>query len=103
MKTREIEANVKILDDAGNVVNTVNAKGSYQEPENVSEFMSMKLSDDEKLRIICYGLNTIKQSELRSQNNFGPIVKKLVEAGFFKTHKEAFEHLIALKNYYRGQ
>lgn len=98
MKIREIEANVKVVDETGSIVSTVNAKGKYQEPESWQEVLTMKLSESEKLRVFNYGLNTLEQSKLRSENNFGPIVKKMVDAGIFSTHKEAFEHLIHLKN-----
>jgi hypothetical protein len=99
MKVREIEANVKIADDSGSIVSVINAKGKYSEPETWDEVLDSKsFSNDEKLRIFNYGLNTLEQSKLRSQNNLGPVCKKLVDAEIFTTHKEAFEHLIHLKN-----
>jgi len=99
MKTRDIEANVKVQDENGNTVSTINAKAQYKEPESIKEFCESSLWDAEtKLRIVQYGLNTLEQSKLRSQNNFGPIVKKMVEAGICRTHREAFETLIRMKN-----
>ena len=98
MKIREIEANIKIQDEKGNTLSVINAKGKYQEPESVQEFLQMKMSEEEKVRIISYGLNTIHQAELRSQNNLSTAAKKLVDCGIFSTVKEAFEHLIHLKN-----
>ena len=98
MKVKEIEANIKIQDELGNVVSVVTAKGTYSEPESVEEFLKMNLDEDTKLRVIQYGLNTIRGGELRASNNYSPVVKKMVEMGIFKTHREAFEHLIALKN-----
>ena len=103
MKTKEIVANIKVEDELGKVISVIEAKGSYSEPESIEEFMSMNgISQEDKLRVIQYGLNTIKGGELRAQNNFGPVAKKLVEAKLFKSYKEAFEHLMALKNSVSG-
>lgn len=99
MKVKEIFATLKFQDDAGNKLGELKAHAKYDEPENISEFLNMKsLDNDDKFRIILYGLNTYHQTKLRQDNELGKAAKILFEAKLFPSWEAAYKHLLNVQN-----